>query len=61
MTTVKHLIYQNPFFTQQRKGNQGLQIQLLNNIVAHLHNQINNINTSGSGGGDPNEPEIGTM
>ena len=51
---------QNHFFTYQRKGNQELQITLLNNIVAGLQNQINNI-TSGSGGGDPNEPEICTM
>ena len=52
---------QNHFFTYQRKGNEELQIQLLNNIAADLQNQINNINISGSGGGDPNEPEIGTM
>ena len=44
----------------KRKGNQELQIQLLNYIVADLQNQINNF-TSGSGGGDPNEPEINTM
>ena len=54
-----YAIQQN-YFTYQRKGNQELQIQLLNNIVADLQNQINNI-TSGSGGSDPNEPEVGTM
>ena len=53
-------IIHNHFFTYQRKGNQELQIQFSNNIVADLQNQINNI-TSGPGGGDPNEPEIGTM
>ena len=56
-------ITQQNYFTYQRKGNQELQIQLLNNIVADLQNQINNF-TSGPGGGDPpdkNEPEIGTM
>ena len=53
-------ITQQNYFTYQRKGNQELPIQLLNNIVAYLQNQINNF-TSGSGGGDPNEPEIGTM
>ena len=50
---------QQHYFTYQRKGNQELQIKLLNDIVAGLHNQINNI-TSGSGGSDPNEPEVGT-
>ena len=53
-------IIQNRFFTYQRKGNQELQIQLLNNIVAGLQNQINNINTS-SPPPDNNEPEVGTM
>ena len=53
-------VLQQNYFTYQRKGNQELQIQLLNNIVADLQNQINNI-TSGSGGSDPNEPEVGTM
>ena len=38
-------IAQQNYFTYQRKGNQELQIQLLNNIVACLQNQINNINT----------------
>ena len=46
--------------TYQRKCNQELQTQLLNNIGADLQHQINNI-TSGSGGSDPNEPEVGTM
>ena len=49
-------------FTYQRKGNQELQIQLLNNIVTDLPNQINNITSNGSPGrSDPNEPEVGTM
>ena len=48
-------------FTYQRKGNQELHIQLLNNTVADLHNQINNITSNGSEGSDPNEPEVGTM
>ena len=52
---------QNHCFTYQRKGNQELHIHLSSNIVADLQNQINNINTSGSGGGDPNEHEVGTM
>ena len=53
-------IIQQNCFTYQRKGNQELQIQVLNNILADLQNQINSI-TSGSGGSDPKEPEIGTM
>ena len=32
--------------TYQRKGNQELEVQLLNMIVADLQNQIKNINTS---------------
>ena len=54
-------VIQNHFFTYQRKGNQELQIQLLNNIVAYLQNQINNITSNGGGGSDPNESEVGTM
>ena len=53
-------ITQQNYFTYQRKGSQELQTQLLNNIAAELQNQINNF-TPGSGGSDPNEPEIGTM
>ena len=53
-------IIQSHYFTYQRKGNQELQIQLLNKMIADLQNQINDI-TSGSGGSDPNEPEVGTM
>ena len=56
----RSFIIQNHYFTYQRKGNQELQIQLLNNIVADLQNQINNIPGS-PGGSDPNEPEVGTM
>ena len=52
---------QNHVFTYQRNGNQELQIQLLNHIVADLQNQINNITSDGGGGSDPNEPEVGTM
>ena len=54
-------IIQNHFFTYQRKGNQELHIQLSNAIVADLQSQINNITSGSGGGGDPNEPEIGTM
>ena len=50
---------QNHFFTYQRKGNQELQIQLLNNTVADLQNQINNITTNNPP--DNDEPETGTM
>ena len=46
------------FFTYQRKGNQELQIQALNIIVANLQNQINNFTFAGS---DPNEPIIGIV
>ena len=53
-------ILQQNYFTYQRKGNQELQIQLLNNIVADLQNQINNINTS-SPPPDNNDPDVGTM
>ena len=57
---IESCIIQNHYFTYQRKGSQELQIQLSKVIVADLQNQINNI-TSGSGGSDPNEPEVGTM
>ena len=53
-------ILQQNHSTYQRKGNQELQVQLLNNTVADLQNQINNINTS-SPPPDNNEPEAGTM
>ena len=52
-------IIQNQFFTYQRKGNQGLQIQSLNSIVADLQNQTNNITANNPP--DNDEPEIGTM
>ena len=42
----------------QRKGNQDIRIQALNNIVAGLQNQINNLTFAGS---DPNEPIIGII
>ena len=56
----KHFALQQHYFTYQRKSNQELQIQLLNNIIAYLQNQINNFNTS-SPPPDNNEPEVGTM
>ena len=56
----RSFITQQNYFTYQRKGNQELQIQLLNNIVADLQNQINNINTS-SPPPDNNDPDVGTM
>ena len=52
---------QRSYFTSQRKGNQELHIQLLNDKVADLQNQINNITSNGSEGSDPNEPEVSTM
>ena len=44
---------QNHHFTYQRKGNNELQIQALNAIVADLQTQINNLtsNSGGSGSG----------
>ena len=51
-------ILQQNYFTYQRKGNQELQIQALNNIVADLQNQINSFTFAGS---DPNEPNIGLI
>ena len=50
---------QQNYFTYQRKGNQELQVQALNIIVADLRNQINN--TTYSNPPDNNEPEVGTM
>ena len=52
-------ILQQTYFTYQRRGNQELQIQLLNNIVADLQNQINN--STANSPPDNDEPEIGTM
>ena len=49
---------QQNYFTYQRKGNQELQIQLFNNIVADLQNQINNFTFAGS---NPDEPIIGII
>ena len=54
----RQFVIQNHYFTYQRKGNDELQIQALNAIVADLQNQINNLSSGGRGGGDPN---IGTM
>ena len=51
-------VTQQNYFTYQRKGNQELQVQLLNNIVADLQNQINNITSNGSVG---NDTDVGTM
>ena len=48
-----YIIQQN-LFTYQRKGNDELQIQALNLIVADLQNQINDLSSGSSGGGgDP--------
>ena len=52
-------VIQQHCFTYQRKGNQELQIQLSNNIVAKLQNQINNFTSSPPP--DNNDPDIGTM
>ena len=46
----RHFVIQNHYFTYQRKSNNELAIQALNIIVADLQNQINNINSGGSGG-----------
>ena len=56
--TVDRLFYKSVTFTYQRKGNQELQIQAFNNIVAGLQNQTNNFTFAGSG---PNEPIIGII
>ena len=58
---LRTFIIQNHFFTYQRKGDQELQIQLLNNLAADLQNQINNVTSNGGGGSEPNEPEVGAM
>ena len=48
----RQFVIRNHYFTYQRKGNHGLQIQALNLIVADLQNLINNLSSgSGSGGG----------
>ena len=39
----KTFITQQHYFTYQRKGNNELQIQVLNAIVADLQTQINNL------------------
>ena len=55
----RRFIIQQNYFTYQRKGNQELQIQALNVIVADLQNPINNITSN-----NPpvnNELEVGTM
>ena len=56
----RSFITQQNYFTYQRKGNQEIHIQLSSNKVADLQNQINSLSGS-SGGGGPNEPEVGTM
>ena len=59
--THRSYITQQNYFTYQRKGNQELQIEILNTIVADIQNQINNISKSNQppdDNGDP-EPEIG--
>ena len=59
MITVEVLLFSNKYFTYQRKGNQELQIQLLNVIVADLQNQINNISNSNQPPDDDPEPGMG--
>ena len=51
-------LLQQSYFTYQRNGDQELQIQASNNIVAGLQNQNNNFTFAG---GDPNEPIIGII
>ena len=55
----RSFITQQNYFTYQRKGNQELQIQALNIIVADLQNQINNITSNNPP--DNNDPDVGTM
>ena len=49
----RHFVLQQNYFTYQRKGNNEFAIQALSVIVADLQTQINNINSGGSAGGDP--------
>ena len=51
-------ILQNHQFTYQRKGNQELHIQALNNIVADLQKHLNNFTFAGS---DTNKHIIGII
>ena len=52
-------ITQQNYVTFQRKGNQELQVQALNIIVADLRNQIDNITSNNPP--DNNDPDVGTM
>ena len=52
-------ITQQNYFTFQRKGDQELHIQLLNNIVADLQNQTDHITSNNPP--DNNDPDVGTM
>ena len=52
-------IMQQNYSTYQRKGNQELQIQALNIIVADLQNQIDNITSNNPP--DNNDPDVGTV
>ena len=56
---IRQLSIQNHYFTYQRKGNHGFQIQASSTIVTDLQNQINNLSSGGGGGGGSGE--IGTM
>ena len=56
----KTFIIQQHYFTYQRKGNNELQIQALNIIVADLQTQINSMSSGGNGGGS-GDGDIGTM
>ena len=58
MTIVEHLLLSNIIYIP-KKNNAGLEIPLLNAIIADLRNLINNITSRSGGGGDPNEPDIG--
>ena len=47
----RQVLTHQQYFAYQRKGNHQLQIQALNNIVADLQNQINNLSSGGGSGG----------
>ena len=58
--------FQQSYFTYQRKGNQELEVQLLNSSIADLQNTNINLTLSlmnliGGGGGVPDQPIIGII
>ena len=55
----RSFIIQQNFFTDQRKGNQELQIQALSITVSDLQTQITNITSNNPP--DNNDPDVGTM